>query len=90
MPQSASRKKRLGQDEKRRGRNRSLKREIKTRTKTLEEAVEENEKDKVVELLRLVISRIDKAKKRNVLHRNKAARLQSRLTRLVNTIASES
>ncbi len=88
MPQSASRKKRLGQDEKRRGRNRSLKREIKTRTKTLEEAVEENEKDKVVKLLRLVISRIDKAKKRHVLHRNKAARLQSRLTRLVNTITS--
>ena len=86
MPQSASRKKRLGQDEKRRGRNRSLKREIKTRTKTLEEAVEENEKDKVAELLRLVISRIDKAKKRHVLHRNKAARLKSRLSKAIASI----
>ncbi len=88
MPHSASAKKRVRQNEKRRIYNKSLKSEIKTRSKTLAEAVEAKDVEKSKALFRVVVSKIDKARKNNILHRNKAARLESKLARLLNQASS--
>ena len=88
MAHTVSRKKRLRQEVKRNLKNRSAKNESKSRSKRVLEAVAEKDTEKAKELLRGVISRIDKAKKNNVFHANKAARLQSRLARIVNSIGN--
>ena len=90
MPHTTSRKKRIRQEAKRNLKNRSTKNEIKSRSKRVLEAVNEKDLDQAQKLLRVVVSKIDKAKKRHTLHANKAARLQSRLARLVNSISKES
>jgi small subunit ribosomal protein S20 len=90
MPHNLSATKRLRQNATRNLRNRSAKHEIKNRSKRLLEAVEEKDLDRAKQLLLLVTSKIDKAKKKNILHANKAARLQSRLARIVNSLAQAS
>ena len=90
MAHTLSGKKRLRQDAKRNLKNRSTKHEIKNRSKRVYEAINDKDLEKAQELLRAVVSRIDKAKKNHVLHANKAARLQSRLARAVNELAKGS
>ena len=86
MPQTLSAKKRLRQNANRLLANRGMKREIKTRTKTFTEAISEKDLDRAQELFKIVISRIDKANKNNVIHKNKAARMKSKLSLLLNSL----
>lgn len=88
MAHSASAQKRIRQNEKKRIYNKSIKSEIKTRSKRLAEAVEAGDAEKSKEIFRLVVSRIDKARKSKILHRNKASRLESKLARLLNQVGS--
>jgi small subunit ribosomal protein S20 len=75
--------KRIKQNERARERNRSVRSEIKTRTKSALGALDtgaENSDD----TLRLAIRRIDKAAAKGVIHPNQAARRKSRLMRHAN------
>lgn len=76
--------KRIRQNEARRLRNRYYHKTTRTAIKALR-----NETDKVVAVEKLpkVVSLIDKLAKKNIIHKNKAANLKSKLTKLVNNLA---
>jgi len=78
----ASQIKRNRQNEKRRLRNKSVRAELRTRTKNAVTAAESGSEDSA-EQLRLAVKRIDKAAARGVIHKNTAANHKSRLVRRV-------
>jgi small subunit ribosomal protein S20 len=80
--------KRNRQNEKLRLRNKSVRSEVRTRTKTaLDTAAAGGEE--LVEALRLAMKRIDKAASRGVIHKNQAANRKSRLERRIAALRSE-
>ena len=82
MPVHKSVKKRLRQSKKANIQNRSIKSEIKTFVKKVEASLDEKD-------LKETISLLDKAARKRVVHKNQAARIKSRLTKLVSQKASE-
>ena len=76
--------KRIRQSEKRRLRNRYYHKTARTAVKVLRN--EEN-KAAATEQLPKVISLLDKLVKKNIIHKNKAANLKSKLTKHVNKLA---
>ena len=76
--------KRIRQNEKRKVRNRYYHKTARTALKVLR-----NEEDKAAatEQLPKVISLLDKLAKKNIIHKNKAANLKSKLTKHVNKLA---
>lgn len=72
--------KRNRQNEKRRIRNKSVRSELRTRSKSATAAIESGAEGGA-EALRLAIKRIDKAATKGVIHRNQAANRKSRLMR---------
>jgi small subunit ribosomal protein S20 len=81
----ASQIKRNRQNEKRRLRNKSVRAELRTRTKNAVTAAQVGAEDSI-EQLRLAVKRIDKAAARGVIHKNTAANHKSRLVRRVAAI----
>ena len=77
--------KRNRQNEKRRLRNKSVRAELRTRSKSAVTAAEAGSEDSA-ELLRLAVTRIDKAAAQGVIHKNTAATHKSRLVRRVAAI----
>ena len=77
--------KRNRQNEKLRLRNKSVRAELRTRTKNAATAAESGAEDSV-EALRLAVKRIGKAAARGVIHKNAAANHKSRLVRRVAAI----
>ncbi len=75
--------KRNRQNLKRNQRNRGVRSEINTRTRTALDAINDDAEDSE-EAVRLAIQRIDKAAQKGVLHKNTAARNKSRLVRKLN------
>ncbi|KPL04645.1 MAG: hypothetical protein AMJ73_04005 [candidate division Zixibacteria bacterium SM1_73] len=82
MPVHKSVKKRLRQSKKANIQNRSIKSEIKTFVKKVEASLDEKD-------LKETISLLDKAARKRVIHKNQAARIKSRLIKLVSQKASE-
>jgi small subunit ribosomal protein S20 len=80
-----SQMKRNRQNEKRRLRNKSVRAEMRTRSKSAVTAAE-NGDDDAAELLRVAVKRIDKAASQGVIHQNTAANHKSRLVRRVAAI----
>jgi small subunit ribosomal protein S20 len=77
--------KRNRQTLKRQARNKSVRSELRTRTKRAVTAIESGAEDSE-EALRLAIKRIDKAAAKGVIHKNQAANRKSRLmTRAART-----
>lgn len=76
MPITKSAKKKVRQDEKRRRRNLKVKRKITAIIKKTRQSLSEG-------VLKEAISTLDRAAKKKVIHKNKAARLKSRLSKLV-------
>lgn len=77
--------KRVRQSSERRERNRSYKTRMKNAIKRVVEAVKANEeKDRIMQLVREAISAIDKAASKGAIHKNQAARRKSRLMNFVN------
>jgi small subunit ribosomal protein S20 len=72
--------KRNRQNEARHERNKAVRSELKTRTKSAVKAAEVGADD-VAERLRLAVKRIDKAAAEGVIHPNQASRRKSRLVR---------
>ncbi len=83
MPITASAKKALRQNITRRAKNVSDKKAIK-------EAIKSYKKSPSAELLSVVYQKLDKAAKTNLIKKNTASRLKSRLTKLLRSPASRS
>ncbi len=84
MPNSLSAEKRVRQNERDRKQNKSIKSTINTVRKQVTEAIEEGKSESEIEELKTnAISLIDRAVTKGVFHKNKAARLKSRLEQKV-------
>ncbi|MEW6600913.1 MAG: 30S ribosomal protein S20 [Nitrospirota bacterium] len=66
--------------------NKSAKNMLKTLSKKVEKAVAEKNKETAGTALKEIISAVDKAARKGLIHRNTASRKVSRLTRLVNSM----
>ena len=75
--------KRIKQDEKKRLHNRYYAKTTRNAIKVLRNT---SDKDEAVKLYPEVVSMIDKLAKRNIIHKNKAANLKSKLTVQVNQL----
>ena len=78
--------KRNRQSEARRLRNKSVRSEVRTRSKTAVAAAETGAED-ALDALRLAVKRIDKAAAKGVIHKNQAANRKSRLMRRIAKLA---
>ena len=86
MANNKSQEKRNRQNEKRRLRNKAVRSELKTRSRSAVAAAEAGDGDAAREALRLAQQRIDTAASSGVLHRNTAARRKSRLEKQVRAL----
>ncbi|BAT71985.1 small subunit ribosomal protein S20 [Thermosulfidibacter takaii ABI70S6] len=85
MPNIKSAKKRLRQAEKRRLRNKAIRSYVKTCIKKVLAAIEAGEdKESLMEKVRIAQKAIDKACSKGTFHKNEAARKKSRLMAKVN------
>ncbi|HAV43533.1 TPA: 30S ribosomal protein S20 [bacterium] len=76
--------KRARQTEKRRARNVAYRSRIKTLTKRVNERLKEGDKEKTETTLRLLVSVIDKAVQKGIIHKNTASRKKSNIAQKVN------
>ena len=81
MPHTKSAKKSLRQDQKRRDRNRAVKKALKTELKRFQSAVAAGDAEAVKAGFVAAVKKLDKAAARKVIHPNKAARAKSQLAR---------
>ncbi|MBI4993623.1 30S ribosomal protein S20 [Candidatus Wolfebacteria bacterium] len=83
MPKIQSAKKALRQNIKRRKVNVKRKTELKSVIKQFKKLIAENKKSDAVKYLSQVYKKLDKSAKINVIKKNKASRLKSRLSKLI-------
>lgn len=87
MPNNASAKKRMRQEQKRRLHNRSVKSIVKTQITKARQAINTDVEIPIAEeAVRAAVSELDRAAKKGVIHRNNAARRKSRLMKQLNAI----
>jgi len=80
MPHSASAKKRLRQNLRNRERNRAAKSVIKTEIRKVLDSLRGGDVPAAKEQLRTVAKKVDQAAAKKIVHRNRAARVKSRLS----------
>ena len=80
MPHSASAKKRLRQNVRTRDRNRAVKSEMKTAIRKVLDAISEKDVAAAKSLFNSVAKKADRAATSKMIHKNKAARIKSRLS----------
>lgn len=80
MPHSASAKKRHRQNLRNRERNRATKSEIKTHIRKVLDSISSGDVATATEQFRTVAKKTDQAAAKNTIHRNRAARIKSRLS----------
>lgn len=78
--------KNIRQNKKRRERNKAIKKAAKSAFKIAVKSIEKGEKEASIEKVSLAFSKIDKAAKKGVFHKNKAARLKSKLSKRLAAI----
>jgi small subunit ribosomal protein S20 len=83
---SKSAMKRVKQDKVRALKNKSTKNTLKTLTKKLESEVANKSAEGAETALKKVLSAIDKAARKGIIHRNTASRKKSALAKLVNSM----
>ena len=88
MPNMHCAKKRLKKDKKKGLRNKAVRTTVKNVIKRVRVAVAQKNTDAAKEHLKAAIPAIDKAASKGVIHKKKASRLISRLTKQANQIAS--
>lgn len=86
MANIKSAKKRAKTNEKRRLRNRMRKSNMKNNIKKFYAAVESGDKEEATAAYRHAVKRIDKAAAKKVIHKNKANRKKSQLTKALNAM----
>jgi small subunit ribosomal protein S20 len=91
MPTTKAAKKALKVSEKKRSRNRRYNELTKESVKSLEALVSAEKKDtkKIAEALSSVYSRIDTLAKKNILHRNTAARRKAGVAKMVKSVTKQ-
>ncbi len=88
MPNNANARKAVRKSEKARLRNRAVKTSLKTVVRKAQVAATEGDAGNTDQALRLAVKRLDQAASKGYIHRNKAARLKSRLAKRVNKAAA--
>jgi small subunit ribosomal protein S20 len=83
MPTTKSAMKAMRQSIKRRVRNTKVKETYKGAVKDLKKLITAAKKTETAEALKKAMSALDKAVKKNVIHKNKASRLKSRLMKAI-------
>jgi small subunit ribosomal protein S20 len=86
MAHSLSARKRVRQNAKRRIINRARKGEIKAAIKGFEAAISSGDRKAAAEQYKLAVKRLDRVALTGTIHKNKAARLKSRLAQKLNKI----
>ena len=86
MPNIKSAKKRVLTSKRKEEENILVESRMKNSIKKLEKTIKEGNVEESKELLNTTFKNIDKAQDINIVHKNKAARLKSRLTKSVNNI----
>lgn len=86
MPNIKSAKKRMRSNVKKAEVNTFITSSMKTAVKKFEKEVKNGNKEEASNNLNIAIQRIDKAMSSGLVHKNKAARLKSRLTKAMNTM----
>ncbi len=88
MPNIASAKKRMRQNEVRRGRNRARRSRLRSALRLLDEAIEAGDLERVRDCWMQAQALLDRNAQRGVIHRNLAARKKSRLARRVRAVST--
>lgn len=88
MPNIKSSKKRVQVGERNRLRNVAIKSDMRTAIKKVRLAVAEANAEAANTALSLAFKAVDKAVKRKVIHKNNAARIKSKLSAAIKTLAS--
>ena len=86
MPNIRSAKKRVRSNARKRDVNTLVSSSMRTAIKNVEKTVVAGNKDEAANKLNIALQRIDKACTSGLVHKNKAARLKSRLTKAVNSM----
>ena len=86
MPNIKSAKKRMRSNAKKTGVNTLVTSSMRTAVKNFEKEVKAGNKDNASNNLNIAIQRVDKAMSSGKVHKNKAARIKSRLTKMMNTM----
>lgn len=80
--------KKIKQDKVRQMRNKAYKTRLKNVVKSVEAAISESNKEAAQTALQDAISTLDRVASKGVIHKNKASRKKSRLTKKVNAIGA--
>ena len=86
MPNIKSAKKRMRSNVKKAQVNTLIISSMRTAVKKVEKAVKAGNKEEATNCLNIAIQRVDKAMSSGRIHKNKAARLKSRLMKMINTM----
>lgn len=86
MPNIKSAKKRMRSNVKKAQVNTLIISSMRTAVKKVEKAVKAGNKEEATNCLNIAIQRVDKAMSSGKIHKNKAARLKSRLMKMINTM----
>jgi small subunit ribosomal protein S20 len=89
MPHTASAEKRLRKSEKQRRQNRAAAKTLKGKRKTLEAVLKTNDVAKTAEEFKVTQATLDRAADKGYIHKNKAARLKSRLVKRLRAAANK-
>lgn len=88
MPNTESAKRAMRKAERRRVKNKSQRSALKTMVKKVRTAAAGTDATASKDALGVVIKKLDQSAAKHLIHKNKAARLKSRLTKLVNKKAA--
>ncbi|MBU1487203.1 30S ribosomal protein S20 [bacterium] len=88
MPSHKSAKKRMRQDKKRNLSNKSLRSEVRTSIKKLSAEIEGKNLEEAKVSLGKTVSLLDKAAKKEIIHKNAASRKKAQLTSKIKQIAA--
>ncbi len=86
MPSTNSSKKRLRQNIAHRDRNLSIKRAVRTQCRKVREAIQAGDAELAETEFRLAVRGLDRAGSRNIIHRNTAGRMKSRLSAKIKAL----
>lgn len=89
MPVIQSAKKQMRQNAKRKARNVPVRSKLKTLVKNTQKLIKEGKADEALKNLPMVFSIIDTACKKNLIHKNNAARKKSGLARALNILQNK-
>jgi len=90
LAHTKSAKKRIRSSKRRQSYNKPIRSRVKTYLTKAEEVISSGNIEVAIEVVRQAISTLDKAAKRGIIHRNKAARYKSRLMKKLNALLSTS